>query len=93
MVNLLAKYKLRKEIIKKYEPKLGLYFFYNARKDNFWNTDEAIGSVIAALDGTLTYEEIINIISENNKHIEKVQIESILRKSFDFLIKEEYLCE
>ncbi len=92
-INTLAKYKLPKEILKKYEPKLGLYFFYNTRMGTFWNTDESLGGVISALDGSLSYEEILNIVSKNNIKVSKEEIDIVLQNAFEFLLKEGYLVE
>ncbi len=85
-----TKLKLAEYVIKRYEPSLGLYFFYNAKDDTVWETDFHTGSIISALDGTITTKEVFEILSKNN-NIPIQDIESAFSKSLDYLKKEGFL--
>ena len=85
------KLKLAKYTLKKYEPKLGLYFFYNAKNKSFWNCDYPTGSVISALDGTISTDEVIRILASNNSDFSKAEFEEVFMEIFNFLLKEEFL--
>ena len=85
-----TKLKLAEYVIKRYEPSLGLYFFYNAKDDTVWETDFHTGSVVSALDGSITTKEVFEILSKNN-NIPVQDIESAFSKTFDHLIEEEFL--
>ena len=84
------KLKLAEYVIKRYEPGLGLYFFYNAKDDTVWETDFHTGSVVSALDGTITTAEVFKILSENN-NIPMQDIESAFSKTFEHLTEEGFL--
>ena len=87
------KIKLAPYTLKRYEPNLGMYFFCNVKSADLWKTDAATGTVIAALDGSLTAKEVIDIISSNNSQIPKTQIEEYFGKTLEFLLKEGFVCE
>ena len=84
------KLKLAEYVIKRYEPNLGLYFFYNAKNDTVWETDFHTGSVISALDGTLTTKEVFEILSKNN-NIPIKEIENAFSQTFEHLTEEGFL--
>lgn len=87
------KIKLAPYTLKRYEPKLGVYFFCNVKSADLWKTDSATGAVVASLDGSLTVDEIIDIIAANSPQIPKIQIKEHFNSTFDFLLKEGFLCE
>ena len=84
------KLKLAEYVIKRYEPNLGLYFFYNAKYDTVWETDFNTGSIISALNGNITIKEVFEILSKNN-NIPIRDIESAFSKTFEQLIEERFL--
>lgn len=83
--------KLAPYVLKRYEPEL--YYFYNVKNKTFWSCNFATGSVIAALDGTLNFEEIIDILAHNNLNLDKEEIKTSLSEVFEFLLKEEFVIE
>ena len=80
-------------MLKRYEEKVDLYLFYNAKTQKMWTTDYSVGSVVAMLSGDLTCSEIIDILSENNKNIPKSNIEDVFTEVFDVLRKGEFIVE
>ena len=87
------KIKLAPYTLKRYEPGLDMYFFCNVKSADLWKTDSATGAVVASLDGSLTIEKVIDIISSNNLQIPKAQIEEYFGRIFNFLLKEGFICE
>ena len=85
--------KLSPFVVKRFEPGLGKYFFYNAQKKIFWQCDSPTGAVVSCLDGTLSVNEIINIISNNNPGIEKNEIFEKITETLKFLLKEGFVYE
>lgn len=79
--------------LKRYEPKLDTYFFFNARDCNFWETDKVTGSVVAGLDGTLSFEGIIALFHKKNPDIPINILQEHFYKTFEFLYREGYICE
>ena len=79
--------------IGRYEVKLDTYFFFNAQSCNFWETDKITGSVVASLDGTLSFEDIISLLHENNPNVQACELKEHFGKIFEFLLKEGYICE
>ena len=79
--------------LKRYEPALDAYFFGNMKNGVFWYTDSVTGFVIYNLDGSLSREEILNILSAGNPNVSKENLKEHFYKVFDFLIKEEYVFE
>jgi len=79
--------------LKHYEPKLDTYFFYNARNGNLWATDLYTGSVVATLDGTLDCEGIVRELHKNSPDIKISELREHFGKTFEFLLKEGYICE
>lgn len=80
-------------VLKRYEPELSKYYFYNVKDRTFWTCDYSIGSIIAALDGTLCFGEICSIISKNNPQIAKDDISKSLSEIFEFLYKGGFLVD
>lgn len=85
--------KLIPTITKRYESKLDRYFFYNNLNGKCWDTDSTIGAVVAALDGSLTLDEIIDTISSNTVEVPRGELKIQFNKIFDFLEKEGFIYE
>ena len=86
------KLKLAPYVIKRFEPKLDKYFFYNAKNKTYWETDKITGYVIDTLDGSISTEEVIKILSSNNTDIPANQLEEFFTQKFEYLLREEFLC-
>ena len=84
--------KLASYTVKRYEPQLEKYFFYNSKNRTFWETDFKTGSVISLLDGNLSVSDIISTLAKNNSEIPKEKLSEYFRNNFEFLLKEEFLC-
>ena len=82
------KLKLSPSVLKRFEPQVG-YCFYNA----CINTDYTSGTIIAALDGTLSVKEVLEILLENNKDVSSETLTEKLVNIFESLLKEEFLDE
>lgn len=87
------KLKLEPYILKRYESNLDVYFFYNLRIDEFWETDYFTGEVVSSLDGQYSREDIVNILLSNNSELSREQLEGYFYKVFDFLIKKGFVSE
>ncbi len=85
------KLKLAPYVIKKYEEKIEKFCFYNAKDKTFWSADFALGSIISALNGTLTVAEVFEIVLSNNCNMEKKHLEESLLEAFEILCKEGFL--
>ena len=83
--------KLSPNVLRKFEPKLELFCFYNAKNKTFWNCDFPTGTIIANLDGTLEIQEILEIILTNNKNIDQNKLKNSLLETFEILLNEEFL--
>lgn len=92
-MDLSLKPKLANYVLKKYEPNLSSYFFYNAKTQDMWKIDSSTGEIISALDGTISIDEIINIILENNPNLSKPETIRVFTGIFEYLFKEEYIVE
>ena len=57
------------------------------------NTDYTSGTIIAALDGTLSVKEVLEILLENNKDVSSETLTEKLVNIFESLLKEEFLDE
>ena len=82
------KLKLSPSVLKRFEPSVG-YCFYNARNKACINTDYTSGTIVAALDGTLSVKELL----ENNKDVSSETLKEKLVNIFETLLKEEFLDE
>ena len=82
------KLKLSPSVLKRFEPQVG-YCFYKA----CINTDYTSGTIIAALDGTLSVKEVLEILLENNKEVSPETLTEKLVNIFENLLKEEFLDE
>ena len=91
--HIIEKLKIAPYTLKRYEIKLNTYFFYNAKNDKIWKTDDVTGSVVATLDGTLDYEGIVRELYKNSPDIKLAELREHFRKTFEFLLKEGYICE
>jgi len=87
------KLKLSPSVLKRYEPELGIYCFYDARTGNCINMDSVSGAVAAALDGTLCTSEVVEILLANNSISEPENFAENLCRVFNGLLKEEFLVE
>ena len=85
------KLKISPYVVKRYEPLTGLYYFYNAKNKTFWECPYNQGAVVSALDGTLTEDEIFEILYSNNTDIKFSDIRKNFGNTFEFLIKEEFI--
>ena len=91
-MNVLAKRPILQDfVLKRYEPQLGLYFFFNAKNKQTWSCPNYIGEVVSALEGDLSVLNIINILAENNTELETQEIKKLFVPIFEFLFKEEFL--
>lgn len=88
-----AKLKLSPFVIRKPEEKLGKVCFYNAKNKTFWNADLSLGSVISALDGTLTVEEVLDIVLSNNKAVNSDELKASILDAFETLYGGEFLID
>ena len=88
-----SKLKLSPCVIKKFEEKIEKFCFYNAKDKTFWNTDLALGSIISALDGSLTVKDVLEIVLSNNKNLDKNVLSESLLDVFEYLLKEGFLVE
>ena len=86
-------FKLTPYTLKRYEPNLKTYFFYNARRHSMWSIDAITGSVIASLDGTNALEDIINEFLKNNSKLTYEELNEHFSKILEFLLKEDFVCE
>lgn len=86
------KLKLSPSVLKRFEPQVG-YCIYNARNKACINTDYTSGTIIAALDGTLSVKEVLEILLENNKDVSSETLTEKLVNIFESLLKEEFLDE
>ena len=86
------KLKLSPSVLKRFEPQVG-YCFYNARNKACINTEYTSGTIIAALDGTLSVKEVLEILLENNKDVSSETLTEKLVNIFENLLKEEFLDE
>lgn len=86
------KLKLSPSVLKRFEPSVG-YCFYNARNKTCINTDYTSGTIVAALDGTLSVKEVLEILLENNKDVSSETLKEKLVNIFETLLKEEFLDE
>ena len=82
------KLKLSPSVLKRFEPSVG-YCFYNARNKACINTDYTSGTIVAALDGTLSVKEVLEI----NKDVSSETLKEKLVNIFETLLKEEFLDE
>ena len=87
------KLKLAPVTLKRYEPKLDTYFFYNVRSGLFWKTDLITGSVVAKLDGKYTTESLLKNISSESTDISEDELKDYFGEIFQFLIREGFICE
>ena len=78
-------------VLKRFEPQLGSYYFFNAKSKKMWTGDHTIGSIISVLDGTLTCNQVLDILIANNRSISKDELQKFLFAIFEMLIKEDYL--
>lgn len=69
------------------------YCFYNARNGACINTDYTSGTIVAALNGTLSVKEVLDILLENNKDVSSETLKEKLVNIFETLLKEEFLDE
>ena len=83
------KLKLSPSVLKRFEPQVG-YCFYNARNKACINTDYTSGTIIAALDGTLSVKEVLEILLEDGS---SETLTEKLVNIFESLLKEEFLDE
>ena len=90
---MVKKLKLAPYTLKRYEPNLDSYFFYNVSTSDFWQTDSITGFVISSLDGSLSRDEVVNVLFSNNPEISKAELEKHFYNVFDFLIGKGYICE
>lgn len=88
---LALKLKLSPNVIRKSEEKLEKFCFYNAKNKTFWNSDLSLGHVIAALDGTLTVCEVLDIVTSNNKNVDSKLLKDSLLEAFKVLYEGEFL--
>ena len=86
------KLKLSPSVLKRFEPSVG-YCFDNARNKACINTDYTSGTIVAALDGTLSVKEVLEILLENNKDVSSETLKEKLVNIFETLLKEEFLDE
>ena len=86
------KLKLSPSVLKRFEPSVGCCF-YNARNKACINTDYTSGTIVAALDGTLSVKEVLEILLENNKDVSSETLKEKLVNIFETLLKEEFLDE
>jgi len=93
MVVLNKSLKLAQHVLKRYEPELNIYYFYNVKNRTFWTCDFSTGSIISLLDGSLSFDEICTIISQNNPQVDMNDIKKSLSDIFDFLCKEGFLVD
>ena len=84
-------YKLSGYTIKRYEPKLGVYFFFNVKNRTYWETDYVTGSIVASLDGTLDVSDIVDIVLSNNKNIPENKFYEYVADKLTFLEREEFI--
>ena len=87
------RFKLASSVIKKSEEKLKKFCFYNAKNKTFWNADLSLGSVISALDGTLTVAEVLDIILSNNSEIDRDTLKETILEAFKVLYEGEFLVD
>lgn len=80
-------------VLMHYESQMDKYFFYNVGNDNFWETDEITGSIIAALDGTLDCEGIVNLLHKSSPDAPIEDLQEHFGKTFEFLLQEGYILE
>lgn len=85
--------KLASYVLKRYEPNLDTFFFYNLSTEKFWETDFFTGSVISQLQGQFSREEIVDILLSNNTKLSEEQLKSFIYGVFDFLFNEGFLIE
>lgn len=86
-----ARLKLAPWVIKRNEEPIGRSYFYNAKIQRVWSTELSTGIVVSALDGSLTFSEIIEILTENNPDIDKEELKNSFIKLFDELEKEDFI--
>ena len=89
----IEKLKIAPYTLKRYESKLNAYFFYNAKNDKIWKTDDVTGSVVATLDGTLDCESIVSELYKNSSEVPISELREHFGETFEFLLKEGYICE
>ena len=87
------KLKLAPYVIKKKEENLQKICFYNAKDKTFSNLDYPTGIMITALDGSLTVDEVLEVIVSNNRKIEAETFKASLVELFNLLYKEGFLVE
>lgn len=75
------KLKLSPSVLKRFEPPSGLLFL-QCRNKACINTDYTSGTIIAALDGTLSVKEVLEILLENNKDVSSETSYGKTRKYF-----------
>ena len=88
-----SRLKLAPWVIKRNEEPLERSYFYNAKIQRVWSTELSTGIVVSALDGSLTVNEIIDILSENNPNIDKTELKNSFVKLFNQLEKEEFVVD
>lgn len=89
------KINLSKHVLKRYEPEInsGTYFLYNALNKKTFNVDSQTGAIIDCIDGNCSVDEIIDIICQNNKHLDKTKLEDYLNSLFNELFLEGFIVE
>ena len=82
---------LNKAILKRKEKSLDLFFFYNAMTKKGWHCNIAIGVVISSLDGSLTVDEVFQVLSSNSEDLSFEEISNYFLPLFNHLLDEEFL--
>lgn len=83
--------KISPYVVKRFEPALEKYFFYNAKDKTFWNCDFSMGAVLSCFDGSLSVEEILEIVSNNNPETDKNEIREKILETLEFLLAEGFV--
>ena len=88
-----SKFKLAPWVVKRHEDALGRSYFYNAKTKMNWSSELSTGIVVSALDGSLTVEEIVDILAENNPEISANDFRETFVKIFNKLKDEEFIVD